>query len=67
MNEMEPRMDDFKTLTGELAGAILRCEAECEGTQPPTSVRIAQLILAELLPDRLPLNVAGSSGRISVQ
>ena len=40
-------MDDLKALTYELAEAILRCEAECEGEQPGTSVSLARLILAE--------------------
>lgn len=43
-------MDDLTALTCELASAILQCEAQCEGTQPDSSVRIAELILAELRP-----------------
>ncbi|HLN00818.1 MAG TPA: hypothetical protein VK335_16130 [Bryobacteraceae bacterium] len=64
---MKPRMDDIKTLTYELASAILQCEAECVGTQPQTSVRIAELILAEVLPSSLTLGEVGSSGNVLLQ
>jgi hypothetical protein len=67
MSEMKPRMDDLKTLTYELASAILQSEAECVGTQPQTSVRIADLILAEVQPNSLAQNAVGSSGSVSLQ
>jgi hypothetical protein len=60
-------MDDLSTLTYELASLILQREAECDGTQPPASVKIAQLILAEVSPNSLALSEAGFSGNIAVQ
>jgi len=50
-----------------IATPILRRKAECEGAQPQTSVRTAQLILAEILPDRLVLSVEGGSENVPVQ
>ena len=59
-------MDDFQALTCELASTILQHEAESGGSQPQTSVRIAQLILEELQPTELDFQ-AGSSGNVPLQ
>jgi len=67
LSETEPQMDDFQALTCELASMILQHEAESGGSQPQTSVRIAQLILNEVQPDGLALSVAGSSRKLSLQ
>ncbi len=60
-------MDDLKTLTCELASTILQCEAECVGTQPQSSVRIAELILAEVMPNSLAPGEVSSSGNVLLQ
>ena len=60
-------MDDFQALTCELAGMILQHEAESGGSQPQTSVRIAQLILEQVQPTGLALSVADPSGNVPLQ
>jgi len=60
-------VDDFQALTCELASMILEHEAEAGGSQPQTSVRIAQLILEQAQPTGLALSVADSSGNVPLQ
>lgn len=67
LSEMEPEMDDFQALTCELASMILEHEAEAGGSQPQTSVRIAQLILNEVQSNGLAFSVPDSSGNVSLQ